>query len=324
MKKQICLLLFLFVGLSLSAQQEHQYTQFMYNKLLINPGYAGARGVPSFSGLYRTQWMGFEGAPQSALFSLNTPFLTPRVGVGITISSQKIGLQRDFYTAVAYSYELLKSEMVSLRLGLMGALRSRGYDFTKAILDQQSGIDASIDPDGNGFVRQSAGNVGSGIYATFADRYYFGFSIPHIYSNLLGVNNPNATLFGREFRHYYASAGAIFPIADDINLMPAILLKYVKHVPFDAEINVNLDFKQKFTAGMSYRVGGDRSGESLDLLLYWQMSEQIGVGLAYDIVLSRVKNYSSGSFEVMMQADLKRSNSSNKKKKNMTNPRFFM
>jgi type IX secretion system PorP/SprF family membrane protein len=155
-------------------------------------------------------------------------------------------------------------------------------------------------------------------------QFYFGVSAPHIYANTIG-RNPDAVLQGKEYRHYYAMAGAILPISDDINLMPALLLKYVKNAPFDADLNLNLDIRKKVTAGLSYRLGGDRAGESLDLLVFWQISDQLGFGAAYDFTLSKIKDYSSGSVEIMLQADLKKSSSGkNNKKKNMTNPRFFM
>jgi len=147
---------------------------------------------------------------------------------------------------------------------------------------------------------------------------YFGFSVPRIYSNAIGYVNGSATLIAKEYQHYYAMAGGIIPIADDINLMPAILLKYVKNAPFDADINVNLDIRKKFTAGLSYRLGGDGPGESIDLLAFWQATPQFGVGASYDFGLSSLKDYNAGSIELMVQADLK------KRSKKMSNPRFFL
>lgn len=321
--KRIYLSIALVLGiLQLNAQQEHHYTQFMYNKLLINPAYAGARGVPSLTGIYRNQWVGFDGAPKSALISFNSPFLSPRVGVGVTISHETIGLQKDFYGALAYSYDLVAGDDVSVRFGIMGSIRSRGRDLTKASSDPQQVFDPSIGDLES--VNDIAGNVGAGIYATYANRFYAGFSVPHIYANTIGIN-PNVTLIGKEYRHYYGTVGAILPLSEDINLMPALLVKYVENAPFDADINLNLDIRKKVTAGISYRLGGDGPGESLDLLVYWQVTEQIGIGAAYDFSLSKLKDYNAGSVEVLVQADLKKQNNkNNKKKKSMSNPRFFM
>ncbi|MBL7828625.1 MAG: type IX secretion system membrane protein PorP/SprF [Saprospiraceae bacterium] len=300
----------------LRAQQEAHFTQFMYNKLLINPAYAGARGVPSITAIYRSQWIGFEGAPQSALASFNGPFLSPRVGVGVTINHLKIGLQRDFSGSVAYSYDMVAEEDVSVRIGLSGSIRSLGVAYEDAQF-----IDNGDNSISNQRENDIYGNVGAGVYTTFMGKYYFGVSVPHLYSNVIGFANNNATQLAKEYQHFYGMAGAIIPLSEDINLMPAVLLKYVKNAPFDADINLNLDIRQKFTAGLSYRMGGDGFGDSVDLLAFWQASPQLGIGAAYDFTLSGLKDYNAGSIELLLQADLKRATNGKKK---MTNPRFFM
>lgn len=314
MKKILLFLFILAAGFSLEAQQDHHYTQFMYNKLLINPAYAGSRGVPTLTAVYRNQWVGFDGAPQSALVSFNSPFLSKRVGVGLNLSHESAGLQRDFFASLAYSYDLIAKEGISLRIGVLGSVRALSTDFSSA--NPVNPNDPSID---NQRVNELLGNVGAGVYATFVERYYIGFSVPRIYSNTFGFNSdPTVELLAKEYRHFYGMAGGIFPLNEDINLMPAILLKYVQNAPFDADLNVNLDFKKKFTAGISYRLGGDGPGESIDLLAFWQATPEIGVGAAYDFSLSQIKDYTAGSFELLLQADLK------KQKKKMSNPRFFM
>ncbi len=317
MKKFICSFALLVAAcVSLNAQQEAQYTQFMYNKLYLNPAYAGARGVPSVTAIYRNQWLGFDGAPQSILAGFNGPFLSPRVGVGVTVSNLKIGLQRDFFASLAYSYDMVAQEDVSIRIGLSGSLRSLGFAYNEANAFQSG--DLSIDKQK---VSDFYGNVGAGVYGTFVNRYYFGISVPRLYANAIGLSNVNATVLAKESRHFYGMAGAIVPLSDDISLMPSVLLKYVKNAPFDADINLNLDIRQKFTVGVSYRMGGDGIGDSVDLLALWQATPQLGVGAAYDFSLSNLKDYNSGSVEVMLQYDLKKANSGRKKK---SNARFFM
>lgn len=313
MKKILFPLFLLFATFQAMAQQEMQYTQFMYNKLYVNPAYAGARGIPFITGIYRNQWMGFEGAPQSALLSFNSPFLSPRVGIGVTLGGYEIGLQNDFNGSLAYSYDLVASEDVSVRAGISGSIRSLSYNFNNAEPGQIG--DNSLD---NQRVNDFHANVGAGIYCTFADKYYVGFSVPKLYSNSIGFSNPDADLTAKEYRHYYGMAGAVITLNDDLNLLPAVLFKYVENAPFDLDLNVNLEIMEKVTAGLSYRLGGDGPGESVDLLVYWQVHPQFGVGAAYDFPLSDIRDYSAGSIELLLQADLKRV------KKNMSNPRFFM
>jgi type IX secretion system PorP/SprF family membrane protein len=322
--KNLFIALFLLVAGLVSAQQDHQYTQFMYNKLLINPAYAGVRGVPSLTGIYRNQWATFDGAPKSALVSLNSPFLSPRVGVGVVISHQQAGLQRDFLGSLAYSYDLIARENASLRVGVQGSLRSLALDFTKATTSDPGGpsIDPSLDVTRTNDVY---GNVGAGIYGTFAQKFYFGFAVPRIYSNTIGLNTNPQFVTAKEYRHFYGMAGAVLPVNDDLKLLPAVLIKYVDGAPINADINLNLDIKEKFTFGISGRVGGGGGLESADLLVYWQATSLVGVGAAYDFTLSRIKDYTVGSFELMVLADLKTQNKKGKKgKKNLSNPRFFL
>ena len=122
----------------------------------------------------------------------------------------------------------------------------------------------------------------------------------------------------KESPHFYGIAGGIFPLSDDIKLMPAVLFKYVQNAPFDADIHVHLDIRQKVTAGISYRLGGDGLGESVDLLVLWQATPQFAVGASYDFTLSDIKDYTAGSIELLVQADLKKP-----KNKSVFHPRFL-
>jgi len=318
MKRNLLILLFFMAISGVYAQQESQFTQFMYNKLLINPAYAGSRGVPSVTAVYRSQWVGFEGAPQSMLATFNSPFLTNRVGVGLTVANIKIGLNRDTYGALSYSYDLVAQENVSVRFGISASIRSLAIAYNEATV-----IDIGDNSVANQKENDIFGNVGAGLYATLYNRFYVGFSVPRLYSNVTGFTNNNAVLLAKEYQHFYGMAGAILPLSDDISLMPAILIKYVQNAPLDADINLNLDIKQKFTVGTSYRMGGDGAGDSVDMLAFWQATPRVGVGVAYDFTLSRLKDYNGGSFEVLLQADLKQDEKLSGKKK-MTNPRFFM
>ncbi len=296
-------------------QQQQHYTQFMFNKLPFNPAYAGARKVPSVTAVYRNQWMGFEGAPQSVMASFNTPFITPRVGMGLVLSHVSIGLNRDLLGSLSYSYDLVDNDKLSVRAGLMGTFRSLTIDFSKARPDEQ--FDQSLNT-----VRENnlLMNVGAGLYLTYDNRFYAGFSVPRIYANTLGRNEnlPQGFETAREFQHFYGMAGAVLPLSDGLNLMPALFAKYVKNAPLNLDINLNLEINEKIITGLSYRTGGNGAGESVDLILYWQASQQFGIGVAYDFSLSSIRDYTTGSLELLLQADLKAP------KRKMSNPRFFM
>jgi type IX secretion system PorP/SprF family membrane protein len=317
MKNWIFFYSFFLLSACLTAQQDHQYTQFMYNKLMLNPGYAGARGVPTVSGILRSQWVGFEGAPKSQIVSFHTPLFSPRVGVGLTLSHRQIGLSRDLLAQAAYSYDLLASNGNLVRFGIQGGARNIGIDLTKA--DPVTGpfVDPSIE---RRKVNDLNFNFGAGIYASFQDMFYLGVSMPGFLTNTYGLNQTIQP--AREVQHLYGMAGAAFRLSDDVQLMPAILLKYVKNAPFDADLNLSLGIKERVTAGASYRVGGDGGGESVDVLIMVNATPQLGVGFAYDFPLSQIKDHTSGSVEISAFYDLRQRETQNGKLK-LSNPRFF-
>ncbi len=313
MNKIFIFLLLFILPLAAVAQQEHHYTQFMYNKLLINPSYAGTRGVPTMTAMYRNQWYKLEGAPRSALISMHAPVFSKRVGVGGVLSHNSIGLHRDVQLSAAYSYNLIAAKEFSLRVGISGNLRVLSLDFTQA--KPLNGNDLSLEDER---YTHAYANFGAGIYGTFSERLYFGFSVPRIVRNTIGVNtDPNITT-AKERPHFYGTTGGIIPLGKDLNFLPAVLIKYVHHAPIDVDVTANLEIKQLVTAGIAYRAGGDGWGESLDLLAYWQVNPRIGVGAAYDLTLSKLRSPAGGAFEVLFFADLV------KRKKGMSNPRFFM
>ncbi len=299
--------------LGLYAQQEHQYTQFMYNKLTINPAYAGTRGVPTMTAIYRNQWFKLDGAPRSALISIHAPVFSKRVGVGGVLSHHSIGLHRDVQLSADYSYNLIALQDFSLRVGLSGTLRVLSLNFSDAT--PLNTLDPSLD---NQRYSHAYANFGAGIYGTFQERLYFGFSVPKIYRNTIGINTDPDIITAKESPHFYGTTGGIIPIGKDLNFLPAVLVKYVKNAPIDVDVTVNLEIKQVVTTGLAYRAGGDGKGESLDLLAYWQINPRIGFGAAYDLTLSHLRSYTGGSFELLLYADLV------KRKKGMSNPRFFM
>lgn len=307
-------LIFLSLCQIAKAQQESHYTQFMFNKLYLNPAYAGAEGYGSFVGIYRHQWLGFEGAPVSQLLSYNTPFLSNRVGFGMVLNHDKIGILNNWRGALSYSYDLINRTNAMLRIGLQGSARYLQLDFTDPNLIILDPNDPSIAE--NQQTNDVYYNMGAGIYLEIHN-FYLGVSVPGLIENIYGVNpnagNPNAA----ERRHYYAMSGFALPVSDRVVMRNNVLVKYVQHAPVDVDINLGFEFNRRFMAGMSYRVGGDGTGDSVDFLLFTYLTRQLGLGLAYDYTLSEIRNSTSGSVEALLRFDMIRSGD------NLSNPRFF-
>ena len=298
-------------------QQEAHYTHFMYNNLTLNPGVAGSKGHPTVLALYRKQWIGFEGAPESKLMSFHTP-LGKRVGFGLSLTNDEIGISDSWYGAMAYAYRVQLSDDATVQIGIQGSMRFLGLDFDKPGTFILQNNDPSI---ANGVSRQYFGNFGAGLHLDLGNMF-FGASVPYFFPNIIGFDNPSVTSdqIAIESPHFYISGGALIPLTSSsqtsIALRPSALAKIVKNAPFDLDLNLSVVFNNTIITGVSYRLGGDGQGESIDFLLHYRLSN-IGLGVSYDYTLSELTNYNKGSIEAIVVYDFV------KERVDMANPRYF-
>lgn len=317
MKKVSLWLFVLFVVVKGYGQQEAQYTQFMYNKLSLNPAYAGSLEAPCISCIHRSQWIGLDGAPSSQVLNFHLPTLGEKVGVGASLSRDKIGPTSSVTFSGMYAYRL-KMDKGNFSFGLRGTLRSHRVDWN-TLIPTQSG-DSAIPTESGSTILP---NFGFGAYFT-SEKFYAGVSIPNMVSNDLKYTSEvdqNSDI-GKERRHIYFMSGYLFEIANKVKLKPALLLKYVSNAPYDLDLNTTVIFMDKLWAGISYRLGGDStggSGESVSLLVQYQLTPEFRAGLAYDYTLSKLRSFDSGTAEIEVQYCFGRKNDSKKS----TNPRFF-
>lgn len=311
------------------AQQEGQYTQFMYNKTLVNAGYTGARRVHSVYGIYRNQWMGFNGNPQSYLVSYDGP-IGKKLGVGFNLVNQELGVTKNQFANLLMSYGIIQTDDMSLRMGINTAIRRYSYSLTDPNVYIQDPQDASLRQSEQ--VARNYFNVGAGVYFDYKN-YYIGLSVPNLNKNLISVGfNPNSTTAAQEKQHVYLMTGGLFKIKEDVEFKPSVLLKYVENAPFSLDMNLSMVFKRRFTVGASYRYGeSGGAGDSVDALAFFQISDKLGIGAAYDFTLSGLRKHTAGSIEAMLRYDFAPNPARQVLKKNkedidpnrLSNPRFF-
>ena len=297
------------------AQQESQYTSFMYNQQYYNPATAGARGVASLQGLYRNQWVGFDDAPTSQMLTFGTPVLGDALGFGLTLNHATKGIQDNLYASMAYNYRLKLSDEHSLRIGLQGSVQRWGIDFTDPSVVVRTGNDESIDL-GNNFSTWE-GNVGLGAYLQLGDYLNVGLSSPHIYRSQISADDSKRADGATVSPHVYFMADALIPLTETLDFKPAMLFKYVNGAPLDFETNLGLVYAQRIMGGVGYRAGGDGSGDALSLLAFFQLNNQLGFGAAYDIGVSDISSNTSGSIEALARFDF------GSNRDDLVNPRFF-
>ena len=317
MKKLIGTIIFASLFLIVSAQQDQQYTQFMYNKLGLNPGYAGNHEAMCLTGVYRQQWMGLEGAPATQLLSFNMPLSNMRAGLGVNLMRNTIGISTRVGLDASYAYRLRLGQGM-LGIGLQGSIRSirQNYADDRLVATQNILLDGAI-PDGE--KSKVVPNFGAGLYYQ-GRNFYVGLSAPRLLNNNIDFND-TGTIIGREVLHMYLMAGVVFDVSESIQLKPQLLLKYAKNSPFDADINLMAIFVKKYSAGLTYRLGGSSvsgGGESIDFLLAAQILDNLLLGVSYDLTLSELKDYNSGGIEVVLRYCLGSSQGDE-----IINPRFF-
>ncbi len=315
MRYLFTILVLLVLVLSANAQQDAQYTQFMFNKIAFNPAYAGSHKAPCLSGIYRTQWVNLDGAPVSQNVNFHMPLFNNRVGIGLSIYHDDIGPTNTWNYAMQYAYRT-KVGGGDLSFGVQGQIRDYQVDW-REVKSVHSG-DALF-----GFREDSKliPNFGFGIYYD-RENFYAGVSMPRLLNNDLTFQydgNIQNSDFAREERHFFGMAGFILPTSDAIKLKPALLVKYAPNAPLDIDLHAGVIFYDKLNIGATYRVGGfqGNAGESIDFILQMVFTERLKAGIAYDYTLSDIRTYQSGTYELMLEYCI------HSKQRGSTNPRFF-
>ncbi|WP_343584136.1 type IX secretion system membrane protein PorP/SprF [Flavobacterium sp.] len=305
MKKILKAVIILFLGIwNASAQQESQYTQYMYNTMTFNPGYTGSREIPTAMALYRTQWIGLDGAPKTMNFSIQSP-VGMHSGLGLNVVSDKIGPTTSTGATLNYSYTILGSTDVKYSFGISGGFNNFDVDYTK--LNMQN-----PDPYMSGQVSQFSPNVGVGFYI-HSYNWYVGLSSPQLlrtsyYSDVKGQETTYSSK-----SHVYLIGGYVFDLNPYLKFKPAALIKAVPGAPIAVDVSANFLFNDKLTIGAAYRWDA-----AVSALAGFQVTNGIQIGYGYDYDTSNIGNYNSGSHEIFLRFDL-----INKSKSRLVTPRFF-
>ena len=308
MKRKLIGLVFVLLSGLIHAQQDAQFTQYMYNTINVNPAYAGSRGVMSIFGLHRTQWVGLEGAPLTNTASINTP-IGDNVGLGLSFINDRIGPSNENNIAVDFAYRITVSPWYNLAFGLKASGNFLNIDFTK--LNQYDQNDYEFDTN---IDHKFSPNIGIGLYL-YSDNTYVGLSAPHLLETKhfdRYANTGSESHVAKENIHYNLIAGHVFDLSPDVKFKPSTLIKMVEGAPLQVDVSANFLIYEKFTAGIAYRWSASVSG-----LAGFQVSDSWFIGYAYDMETTRLSNYNSGSHELFLRYELF------KKYDKIISPRFF-
>lgn len=339
-------LFFLSFPSQMNAQQEPQFTNYMFNTLVYNPGYAGSKEYLSAVVLHRDQWFGWgngadsDGRPVTQTFSVHSP-VNNSVGLGLNIVQDKIGARQTTFINAVYAYRI-RFGQGTLSMGIQAGAMNWHANWSELDFKDARELDFAFqgsDPS------QTIPDIGAGLFF-YSEKFYAGASIPHLAQFQLRDLNAEEEDFvrkwARQYRHFYFTGGVAIPLKGDrLVFRPSFLIKTVGFFPeffkngdlvreIGAPSTFDIDaaflFQKKFWLGFSFRSafagitdqnGATSSYDSVDLWSNFLLGNGFRVGFAFDYPLTEIQNYSSGAFEIMLGYDLFR------EVEKVNHPRYF-
>lgn len=285
------------------SQQDAQYTQYMYNTINVNPAYAGSRGVMSIFGLYRTQWVGLDGAPVTSAFSVNSPIENTNLGVGLSFVNDRIGPTVENTVSADVSYTIQTSEQYKLSFGVKGTANLFNLDPTK--LNPSNQGDPLLQNLNNNF----SPNVGAGVYF-HSNKSYLGLSVPNFFETKRYSDNDVAVF--KERMNMYFIGGYVFDLSPSLKFKPAFLTKMVQGAPLQLDVSGNFLINDKLMLGAAWRWSA-----AMSFMAGFQITDGLYAGYGYDLETTKLANYNSGSHEIFLRFELF------KRQSRIVSPRFF-
>ncbi|QXP51877.1 type IX secretion system membrane protein PorP/SprF [Cellulophaga sp. HaHa_2_1] len=300
----LCLVGFLHTT-SITAQQDAQYTQYMYNTVSVNPGYAGSRGHMSVGLLHRSQWLGLDGAPTTQTFNVHSPIGYRGVGLGLSIVNDKIGPTSETNFDVDFSYTIPVSTEAKISFGLKGSINLLDIRYSEL---NQYAADQTLQQD---ISNRLSPNIGAGVYY-HTEKFYAGLSVPRFLETSHFDESSLST--AKEQMNFYFITGYVWELNPNLKFKPALLTKLVQGAPLQVDASANFMINDKLILGAAYRWSAAVSG-----MVGFNVSEGFLLGIAYDRETTDLGNtsFNDGSFEIVLRYDFI------KTKGNLKSPRFF-
>lgn len=306
--KNLLTAILILTAASLSAQQDALFSQYMFNKLAVNPGYAGSRELLTADLLYRYQWVNIEGAPKTVSASIHSPLNNPHVALGFNLSNDKIGPLSNTSAMATFAYRIIFQKS-KLSFGIQGGVKSsdilwnefKAIDDNEPFLDMASQLEKKIVPDAN-----------FGVYY-YSERFYAGISSRQLLQNqsLMVKDSLGNTQFTKLLTHFYGMSGAAIPLGENVIFRPSILAKFVNNAPPQLDVNASFLFANTLWLGASYR-----TEKAVSIMTEINIAQNFRIGYSYDIWFNELQAFNKGSHEIRLSFDIN-------VHKRMLSPRYF-
>ena len=276
--------------MSVHAQQDALFSQYMFNPFAINPGYAGSRDAVSGVLLHRNQWAGLDGAPKTTTLALHSPFKGKHFALGVNVFSETIGPSANQGAFLTYAYRM-RMPVGRLALGLRGGLYTSRFDKSKLNYN-----DPGDQYDTEGVVKAAAPSFDFGLYYN-TNHIFLGASVSHL--GEIGSNFDDQTQTKLELkRHYILSGGGAIELSKKLVYKPSVIVKYVAGAPISIDINSSFLIKKIVWLGASYR-----TSKSLVLITEFNITDFLRLGYSYDMIFNQLSSYNNGSHELFIGFD---------------------
>ena len=286
--KKLILAFILFCNFSAFAQQDVLFTQYMFNKLLVNPAYAGSKEVFSVDMVNRTQWVNIDGAPETFTLSAHTAMKNKKVGLGLYVSRDVLGPTVDQSLMATYAYRIYMGNS-SLAFGLQFGFKYFDFNWNEIEVKDQDYI---FDPQD---VRRITPDANFGIYYQ-SNKMFLGFSSKQLLQNEYGYAVVDGkSSFSRLTQHFYLMGGFAHPINDKIIFRPSALIKYSPNAPLQLDLNGSVLFSDVFWVGASFR-----SAKAISFLTEFRITEKLKLGYSYDFYFNELQPFNYGSHELRL------------------------
>jgi type IX secretion system PorP/SprF family membrane protein len=290
MKKLIQIILVLSLPILGIAQQQPQFTQYMYNTISINPAYAGSREFMVINLLNRNQWVGVSGAPITQTLSVHTSIPSTKLGIGLSVINDELAYERTTYLATDVSYTIKLNEDYQLAFGLkVGASK---YTLDNDILNDPEYND---DPFLDYLNYKWTPNIGAGVYFR-AESIYFGLSAPRLVNY---AENSNLEYISLDRISYYFNGGYLMDLNPQMKFKPTFLVKYTNGAPLSVDISASFLYREKLWLSGFYRFN-----ESFGALANFKVSDSMSIGYSYDYIVTDLNPYTIGSHELILTYEL--------------------
>jgi type IX secretion system PorP/SprF family membrane protein len=293
LSKAACICILILGTTKVSAQYDAMFTQYMFNEMFINPGYAGSKEAMAATALHRQQWVNFPGRPVTTTFSLHGPLKGNKMGLGLSFLNESIGVMNRNLVYLSYAYRIKAGKEGKLSFGLNAGIHSQVNKFSQVKTTDEGDIQFS-----NNTPNVITPNFGFGTYY-YTPRFYAGLSIPrlvddHVLYTPTGDVLKTTKISPSKF-HYYLAAGYLFDVGESLKLKPQVMIKAVQNAPVNFDVNVNALIKEMVWVGVGYRSSSDIAG-----LLGVQLGPQFVFSYTYDFPLSQIQTYTQGSHEIAL------------------------